>query len=153
LFVDASYGGLLFIDEHCSITDIVITLSGTTIFVKTRIQSKMALSSTESETMARCDAGKIVKYMRKLFIDLRLAVTLPTPICEDNQGTILVTNHRHPVIQTRHMDIHYVATQEWIHQGLIRLFKVGGKVNPSEAISGVLYHIFHRCHFDLLVGY
>jgi hypothetical protein len=77
-FVDASYGGLLVIGEHRSITGIVIMLGGTAILVKTRIQSTTALSSTKAETMAGCDAGKIIKYMRKLFTDLRLVLKAHT---------------------------------------------------------------------------
>jgi hypothetical protein len=44
-YVDASYGGLLTIGEHRSITGIVITLA---IFAKTRTQRTTALSSTEA---------------------------------------------------------------------------------------------------------
>jgi hypothetical protein len=45
-FVDASCGGLLAIGEHRSITGIVIMLGGTSIYAKTRIQRRTALSST-----------------------------------------------------------------------------------------------------------
>jgi hypothetical protein len=152
-FVDASYGGLLVIGEHRSITGIVIMLGGTAILAKSRIQSTTALSSTEAETMAGCDAGKIIKYMRKLFTDLRLVLTGPTLVGEDNQGTIFLANHRRPSGRTRHMDIQYFATQEWTQQGLIRFFKIDGKANPSDALSKVLYRILHRRHFDRLMGY
>jgi hypothetical protein len=128
-------------------------LGGTTILAKTRIQSTTALSSTESEPMARCDAGKIIKYMRNLFTDLRLVLTGPTLVGEDNQGTILLANHRRPSVRTRHMDIQYFATQEWTHQVLIRFFKIDGKANPSDALSKVLYRVLHRRHFNRLMGY
>jgi hypothetical protein len=152
-FVDASYGGLLVIGEHHSITGIVIMLGGTDILAKTRIQSTMALSSTEAETMAGFDAGKIVKYMRKLFTDVRLALTGPTLVGEYNQVTILLATHRRPSGRTRHMDIQHFATQEWTQQGLIRFFKIDGKANPSDAFSKVLYRILYRRHFKHLMGY
>jgi hypothetical protein len=103
--------------------------------------------------MAGCDAGKVVKYMRKLFTDLCVAITGPTPTGEDNQGTILLANHRRPSGRTRHMDHHLFATQEWTQQGLIRFFKVDYKANPSEALSKVRYCILHHHHFDRLMGY
>jgi hypothetical protein len=128
-------------------------LGGTAILAKTRIQSTTALSSTEAETMAGCDAGKIIKYMRKLFTDLRLVLTGPTLVGEDHQGTILLANHRRPSGRTRHMDIQYFATQEWTQQGLILFSKIDGKANPSDALSKVIYRILHRRHFDRLMGY
>jgi hypothetical protein len=66
-YVDASYGGLLTIDEPQSITGIIITLGGTAFFSKTRIQRTAALLSTQSETMAGCKAGTHIKYFLKLF--------------------------------------------------------------------------------------
>jgi hypothetical protein len=78
--VDASYGGLLPIGEHRSITGIIICLGGTAIFAKTRIQRTSALSSMEAEIIAGCDAGKDIKYFRKLFVNLGFPITKPTII-------------------------------------------------------------------------
>jgi hypothetical protein len=61
-FVDASCGGLLCLGDPHYTTGIVITLGGMVIYAKTRLQQSIALSATESETMAGCDAGKIIKY-------------------------------------------------------------------------------------------
>jgi hypothetical protein len=115
-YVDASYGGLLTLGEPRSITGIVITLGGMAIFAKTRIQRTTALSSTESETMAGCEAGKHITYFRKLFTDLRFDLTGPTPTGEGNQGTIMIAHHRRPSGRTRHMDLQYFATQEWVQK-------------------------------------
>jgi hypothetical protein len=116
-FVDASYGGMLALGKPRSITGIVIMLGGTAIFAKTRIQRTTALSSTESETMAGFETGKHIKYFRKLFVDLRFPLTGPTPMVEDNQGTIMITHHRQPIGHTRHIDLQFFATQEWVQQG------------------------------------
>jgi hypothetical protein len=60
-----------------------------------------------------CEAGKHVKcYFRKLSADLRFALTGPTPMGEDKQGTIMVAHHRHPSDRTQHMDLQLFATQE-----------------------------------------
>jgi hypothetical protein len=152
-FVDASYGGLLALGEPRSITGIVIMLGGTAIFAKTRIQRTTTLSSTESETMAGCEAGKHIKYFRKLFVDLRFPLTGPTPTGEDNQGTIMIAHHRRPSGRTRHIDLQFFATQEWFQQGLMTFFKFNGQANPADALSKVLYRILHRRHFDRMMGY
>jgi hypothetical protein len=104
-FVDASYAGLLCIGEHRSISGIIICLGGTKIFAKTGIQKTTALSSTEAEVIAGCAAGKIVKYFRKMFTDQRFPLIRPTPVGEDNAGTILISNHNRPSGRTRHLDL------------------------------------------------
>jgi hypothetical protein len=152
-YVDASYGGLLVIGEHRSVTGIIICLGGTAIFAKTRIQRTTVLSSTEAEVIAGCDAGKDIKYFRKLFFDLGFPITQPTLVAEYNAGTILIANHRRPSGRTRHLDIQYVATQEWVQRGLMFFFKIDGTANPSDAMSKVLYRILHHRHFDRIMGY
>jgi hypothetical protein len=123
-FVDASYGGLLPIEDHCSITGIVICIGVTAIFVKMRIQSTMTLSSMEA------DAGKDIKYWRKLFHDLHLDIHQPTYVDKDNDGTIVIVNHNHTSVCTRHPDSQHFATQEWVQRGLVRLIKIDGTANP-----------------------
>jgi hypothetical protein len=111
-YVDASYAGLLVLGDPRSITGIVIMLGGTAVFAKTRIQRTTALSSTDADIIAGCDAGKFIKYFRQVFTDLRLTLTGPTLTGEDNEGTIAVASHRSSSGRTRHADIQYFATQE-----------------------------------------
>jgi hypothetical protein len=152
-YVDASYGGLLPIGEHRSITGIIICLGGTANFAKPRIQRTAALSSTEAKIIAGCNAGKDIKYFRKLFVDLGFPITKPTLVAEDNAGTILIANHCRPSGRTRHLDLQYFATQEWVQRGLMFFYKIDGTANPSDAMSKVLYRILHRRHFDRIMGY
>jgi hypothetical protein len=152
-YVDASYAGLLVLGDPRSITGIVIMLGDTAIFAKTRIQRTTALSSTEAEIIAGCDAGKVIKYFRQVFTDLHLTLTGPTLTSEDNEGTVAVASHRSSSSRTRHMDIQYFATQEWTRRGILSFFKIHVTVNPSDAMSKVLYRILHRRHFDRTQGY
>jgi hypothetical protein len=152
-YVDASYAGLLVLSDPRSITGIVIMLGGTTIFAKTRLQHTMSLSSTDAEIIAGCDARKVIKNFRQVFADLRLTLTGPTLTREDDDGTIAVASHRSSSGRTRHMDIKYFATQEWTRRGILSFFKIHGTVNPSDAMSKVLYRILHRRHFDGAQGY
>jgi hypothetical protein len=123
------------------------------IFAKTSIQKTTALSSTKAEVVVGCAAGKIVKYFRKFFTDLCFPLTHPTPVGEDNAGTILISNHNRPSGRTRHLDIQYFASQEWVQLGLMKYFKICGTVNPSDAMSKFLYRILFYRHFDRVQGY
>jgi hypothetical protein len=151
-YADASYAGLLVLGDPRSITGIVIMLGGTSIFAKIRIQRTTTLSSTEAEIIAGCDAGKVLKYFRQVFIDLRFPLSGQTLTGEDNEGTIAVASHRSSSGRTRHLDIQYFFTQEWTRRSILSFFKIHGTVNPSDAMSKVLYRILHRRHFDRAQG-
>jgi hypothetical protein len=138
-FADSSYAGLLCIGEHHSISGIIIYVGVTVIFAKTGIQKTTTLSSTEAEVIAGCAAGKIVKYFRKIFTDLPFPLTRPTPVGEDNVGTILISNHNRPSGRTRHPDIPYFASQEWVQLRLMKYFKICGTVNPADTMSKIIY--------------
>jgi hypothetical protein len=152
-YVDASYSGILVLGDPRSITGFVIMLGGTAIFAKTRIQRTTALSSTEAKIIAGCEAGKVIMYFRQVFIDLRFPITGPTLTDEDNEGTIALASHRSSSGRTHHLDIKYFATQEWTRRGILYFFKIHGNVNPSYAMSKVIYRILHRRHFDRAQGY
>jgi hypothetical protein len=114
---------------------------------------RRALSSTEAEVIAGCAARKIVKYFRKVFTDLRFPLTRPTPVGEDNAGTILISNRNRPSGRTRHLDIQYFTSQEWVQRGLMKYFKICRTVNPAEAMSKALFRILFYQHFDRVQGY
>jgi hypothetical protein len=67
-YADASYGGLLVLGNPCSVTGVMIMIGDTAIFARTRIQRTMLLSVTESEIVAGCDAGKVIKYFSRLHL-------------------------------------------------------------------------------------
>jgi hypothetical protein len=152
-YVVASYGGLLVIGDPRSVTSVVIMLGGTAIFARTRIQCTTSLSATKSEIIADCDAGKVIKYFRQLFKDLRLPLTATTPTGKDNKGTIRVASHHRSSGRTRHMDIQNFATQEWTKRGVLEFFKIHGTANPADTMSKVLYRILFARHFDRIQGY
>ena len=59
--VDSDWGGDT--NHRRSVTGIVIKYAGGTIFYKTKFQETIALSSTEAEFTAACDAGKSILYI------------------------------------------------------------------------------------------
>jgi hypothetical protein len=89
-FVNASYTGILPLGDPRSITGIIIMLGGTAIFAKTRIQRTTSRSSTEAEIIAGCDAGKVIKYFRQVFFDLRLLLTGPLPLVKITRALSLL---------------------------------------------------------------
>ena len=92
-----------------SFTGTCMLLAGSVIAYKTRLQPTPALSSTEAEFMAACDAGKICLFVRSIMHDLGIPQDAASVIYEDNEGAIAMANAQKPTTRTRHMDIRYFA--------------------------------------------
>ena len=153
IMVDAAFNNLTDMGEHKSTSGVVIMLNGTFIHAKRKLQTTIALSSTEAEIRAGCMAGKLAKYFRKLMSDLGYPPPGPTKIYEDNQGTIQVSNHNRPSGRTKHIDREYFATQEWVQQKLIIYEKIDTKANVADAITKLTHRILFQRHFYRMFGY
>jgi len=53
----------------------------------------MALSTTEAEYVAACQAGKEIIWMRQLLQELGFTVPSASKLCMDNQSAIQVAKH------------------------------------------------------------
>ena len=87
-----------------SVSGIAIKMAGGTIFYKTAFQATVALSSTEAEFIAACEAAKIILYIRSILDDINVRQESATTLYEDNQGALLMANSGQPTKRTRHMD-------------------------------------------------
>ena len=62
-------------------------------------QAIIALSSTETEFIAACEAGKYLLYLRTILSEIGLPQTAATVLYEDNQGALLMANAQKPTIK------------------------------------------------------
>ena len=68
-------------------------------------------------------------------------------------AAIMVANNRRPTDQTRHLDIHWFAIQEWIHvDGNIILLHIPGILNPSHSQTKALAYRLHHRHMSRAMG-
>ena len=84
-------------------------------------QPTVALSTTEAEYMAACEATKEAIWLRKLLTDLGYSPNSPTTIFQDNQSCIKLA--RNPMFHTRskHIDIRHHFIRETIENKSIDL--------------------------------
>jgi KUP system potassium uptake protein len=106
-----------------STTGIIVRLAGGVIAYKTKLQVTVAMSSTEAEFMAACDAGKMILFIRSILWDLGVPQQAATVIYEDNDACTAMANAKKPTTRTstRHMDIRYFALSDWVEMDLMRL--------------------------------
>lgn len=135
-----------------SFTGICMRFAGGTIGYKTRLQPTVALSSTEAEFMAACDAGKMLLYVRSILYDLGIPQEAASVIYEDNDGATAMANAKKPTTRTRHMDIRYFALCDWVERDLVVLERVDTAQNLADHFTKRLDYVKFACHTDYVMG-
>ena len=149
-FVDSDWAGDTV--HRKSITGIAVMFAGSVIAYKSKIQRTIALSSTEAEFMAACEAGKTILYLRTILEEMGVEQTEATILFEDNQGALLMANAQQPTRRTRHLDTAAFALQDWVSRDLVCLTYVSTTLNSSDAMTKPLARILFYKHFDRLMG-
>ena len=126
--------------------------AGGTIGYKTRLQPTVALSSTEAEFMAACDAGKMLLYIRSILYDLGIPQESASVIYEDNDGATAMANAR-----SRHRErvtwiIRYFALCDWVERDLVILERVDTSQNLADHFTKRLDFTKFACHTDYIMG-
>lgn len=100
--------------HRCSISGMIICMSGAADIYKTKYQRAVALSSTEAEFVSAADTGKALLYVRSILSDLGLSIDAPTDLMVNNTRAIfMILQAQAPTNSTRHVDIKYFALLNW----------------------------------------
>jgi len=149
-FADADWAAN--VQTRKSVSGSAVFLAGAPITYKCRLQQTVALSSTESELYAACEAAKYSKYIRSVLTYLGFPLTNPTPIYEDNAATIAVSNNERATKRLRHVDLRHFAILHWVQNGDITLKHISTSDNPADNLTKPLGDILHSRHSDTLLG-
>ena len=135
-----------------SVTGIVIMLAGGAIAYKSKFQEVIALSSTEAEFVAACDAAKMILFSRSILEDLGIPQDQATVLFEDNNGTLMMANAQQPTKGTRHIDIKYFSILDWVQRDLLTLTRIDTHGNSADAMTKLLSKTLFYRHFDTYMG-
>ena len=75
-------------------------------------QAIVALSTSEAEYIALSVAIQEAVWLRRLLLDLKVALDGPTLIMEDNQGAIAIARNPATHTRTKHIDNRYHFVRE-----------------------------------------
>ncbi len=135
-----------------SMTGIIIMLAGGAIAYKSKYQEVIALSTTEAEFIAACDAGKMILFFRSILEDLGVPQQTATVLYEDNNGALMMANAQQPTRRTRHMDIKYFSLLDWVERDMTILQGISTHDNAADAMTKFLpQQLFYR-HMDTYMG-
>jgi len=135
-----------------SVTGIILMYAGGVVGYKTKYQETIALSSTEAEFTAACEAAKQILFFQSLLDDLAIQQTAATILYEDNNGALMMANAQQPTRRTRHMDIKKFAIQQWVEQDLLLLHSISTHDNAADVMTKGLARQLFYCHVDTIMG-
>ena len=134
-----------------SVSGICILWAGAAVIYKSNYQKANALSSTEAEFYALCDAGKLILYVRSILEELGLEQEYATPVYEDNQGCLLMVNSGQPSKRTRHLDNRQFPILDWVETDLLEVIRVSTKDNTPDGLTKSNAKILFHRHNQILM--
>ena len=129
-------------------TGVVLMLNGGPVSWKSKRQSCVSLSTTESEYVAAAAAAKEIVWMRRLLQDLGCNQLKPTYLFCDNQSAIkLVRNHQFHQ-HTKHIDLKFHFIRDLQEEKVIDVVYV----NSIRCSEGKLTDLLTKGLFGLVDG-
>jgi hypothetical protein len=144
-FSDADWAGDT--DGRKSTSGYMFLLSGGPVSWRSRRQPIVALSTTEAEYVAACDATKEAVWLRQLLQDLGFGSgDFPTILYEDNQSCIAWATNPVDHNRTKHINIRYHYIRDQVRNNVITMVYM-----PTERmIADILTKAIPRAQFENL---
>ncbi len=110
-YKDSDYARL--VDGRKSTGGYIFMLSGGPLFYQSKLQSTVALSSTEAEYMATTEAGKEALWISRFLTSLRFWLpNQPVDLRADNKGVISLTKNTEFHQKTKNIEVRW----HWIRE-------------------------------------
>ena len=107
-------------------------------------------STTEVEYMATAEAVKEAIWWRRFLGELAQPTDSPTPLHNDNAGSISLAHNPEHHARTKHIDVKYHLTREHLQLGTISLQRVPTKENTADVFTKALPRDAHAQHIAAL---
>ena len=109
-------------ESRKSTSGLIFRLGECTVSWRSKKQSIVALSSTEAEYVALCEACQEVTWLRRLLHDIGLPQTSkPTTVYEDNQGAMALSMNPKDHPRTKHIDVRFHYIRDCIDRKRVNL--------------------------------
>ena len=95
----------------------------------------MALSSAEAELYAIGSGICESLHIRSVLLESGIASKVNLTVFTDSSSAKTVSSAFGTTRKTRHVQLKYLFMQNLIHQGIVRMRKVRGDLNPSDILT------------------
>ena len=132
-FSDASHGDC--VDSGRSTGAYLAMIGGGAVGWSSKLQTVVALSSTEAEYMAAVEAGKEIMWMRNILGEFGYAVSGPSSLGIDNLSAISVSKNPEHFGRMKHLDLRFFWLRDAVDSGVVAPFHVPGTEQPADALT------------------
>ena len=147
-YCDASWGDS--IDDRRSRSGYVFILGNCALSWNSRLQSTVALSSTEAEYMAMCEGVKEAIYLKGILTEIKKNPKLPIIIFEDNNSAMNPVHHK----RTTHIDIRYhFIRKHTCEDSTIKFVSIPTNKQVADHFTKGLPSPAFLRHLDVYMGY
>jgi len=116
-YSDASHGDC--VDTGCSTAGYVTMIVGGAVGWYSKLQTIVALSTTEAEYMAAVEAGKEIAWMRNILSEFEYSVEQPSTLKMDNQSAITVSKNPEHHGRMKHLDLRLFWLRDKVEHGML----------------------------------
>ena len=131
-YVDSDFAGDL--DKRKSTTGYVFTLAGGAVSWLSKLQTVVALSTTEAEYMAATQACKEAIWIQRLIEELGHKQQKISVYC-DSQSALHIARNPAFHSRTKHIGVQYHFVREVVEEGSVDMQKIHTKDNLADAMT------------------
>ena len=149
-YVDSDFAACK--DTRRSQTGYLVTMNGGPVSWRAKRQSSVTLSSAEAEFVAASLCGVEILYTRELMKGFGLEQKKPTILLEDNESCRLMASNPVNRERSRHIDTRVHWLRELVKNKILKVVKVKGTENPSDALTKSVPAPTLEKHREYLMG-
>ena len=116
-----------------------------------KLQPMVALSTTEAEYIAACEAGKEIIWLRHLFDELGYPLPSSSTLFIDNMSAVSVAKNPEHYGRMKHLDLRYHWLKDVVESGIISPVHLAGSAMPADILTKALPRVKVE-EFRLMMG-
>jgi len=176
MYVDADFAGMWHREyselQECALsrTGYIITYCGCPIHWASKLQSKIALSTTESEYITLSMASRELLPLRRLVMELHkhglFSTPLSTPfsithtstleasiVYEDNASCVVLAHRDGNKVRTKHISLKWHRFKVHIRNGGLKVVKIDSAHNWADIFTKPLSKVKHESLRKFIMGW
>lgn len=131
-FVDSDWASD--VSDRKSTSGFILKVFGSTVLWSSRKQQMVTLSTTEAEYVAACCATQELIWLNKILHDMKVNLTLPIVMYEDNQGCIFLAKNSETK-RSKHIDVKWHYLRNCVTEGQIKLEYIATEKQEADILT------------------
>jgi Reverse transcriptase (RNA-dependent DNA polymerase) len=147
-YTDADHGGNP--DNGRSTSGYVVKMGTGAISWSSKLQSIVALSTTEAEYVASTSAGQEILWLRNLFSELGYSLSSPSPLWIDSNSALSVAKNPEHHGRMKHLDLRFYWLRDEVEKGTIHIAHLRTDEMPADVLTKPLVRVKHERFVEML---